>query len=63
MGIMDKAKEFLSDDDKRNDVLDKGEQVAKDKLGNEHADKVDKARDAIDDKFGGSAEQPAEGEN
>ncbi|MBV7281121.1 MULTISPECIES: antitoxin [Corynebacterium] len=56
MGIMDKAKEFLSDDDKRKDVLDKGEQVAKDKLGNEHSDKVDKARDAIDKKFEGSTE-------
>ncbi|HIW95977.1 MAG TPA: antitoxin [Candidatus Corynebacterium gallistercoris] len=51
MGIMDKAKEFANDDDKRNEALDKAEQFAKDKAGEEHHDKVDKARDAIDDKL------------
>lgn len=54
MGIVDKAKEFLNDDEKRNEILDKGEQFAKDKLGADHADKIDKARSAIDDKLGGN---------
>ena len=54
MGIFDKAKEFVNDEEKRNQLLDKGEQLAKDKLGEEHADKIDKARGAIDDKLGGN---------
>lgn len=55
MGIMDKAKEFANNEENTDKVLDKGAEFAKDKLGQDKADKVDKvdkARDALDDKLG-----------
>lgn len=52
MGIMDKAKEFANNEENTDKVLDKGAEFAKDKLGQDKADKIDKARDALDDKLG-----------
>lgn len=55
MGIFDKAKEALNSEkgeEVTKEGLDKAEEFAKDKLGDDKADQVDKARDAIDDKLG-----------
>lgn len=55
MGIFDKAKEALNSEKGEKvtkEGLDKAENFAKDKLGEDKADQVDKARDAIDDKLG-----------
>lgn len=52
MGIMDKAKDFLNNEENSDKVLDKAQDVAKDKLGADKADKVDKAREAVDKKLG-----------
>lgn len=55
MGIFDKAKEALNSEkgeEVTKEGLDKAENFAKDKLGEDKADQVDKARDAIDDKLG-----------
>lgn len=55
MGIFDKAKEALNSEkgeEVTKEGLDKAEDFAKDKLGEDKADQVDKARDAIDEKLG-----------
>lgn len=55
MGIFDKAKDALSSDkaeDVSDNILDKGENLAHDKLGKDKADKVSDVRDSIDDKIG-----------
>lgn len=55
MGIFDEAKNKASEaakDGKLDEHLDKGEDFVKDKVGEEHADKVDTARDKIDDALG-----------
>lgn len=55
MGIFDEAKNKASEAakvGKLDEHLDKGEDFAKDKVGEEHADKVDTARDKIDDALG-----------
>lgn len=55
MGIFDKAKEALNSEkgeEVTKEGLDKAEDFGKDKLGEDKADQVDKARDAIDDKLG-----------
>lgn len=52
MGLMDKAKEALSNEENTDKVLDKAEQLGKDKLGEDKADQIDKARDAADGKIG-----------
>lgn len=55
MGIFDKAKEALNSEkgqEVTNEGLDKAEDFAKDKLGEDKADQVDKAREVIDDKLG-----------
>ena len=52
MGLMDKAKEALSNEENTDKVLDKAEQLGKDKLGEDKADQIDKARDAADGKLG-----------
>jgi len=55
MGIFDKAKDALNSDkgeEFTDKGLDKAADAAKGKLGEDKADQVDKARDAIDDKLG-----------
>lgn len=55
MGIGDKAKDALSSDkgEQGSDAaLDRASDLADDKTGGKHADKVDKARDAADKKVG-----------
>ena len=52
MGLMDKAKEALSNEENTDKVLDKAEQLGKDKLGEDKAEQIDKARDAADGKLG-----------
>ncbi len=52
MGIMDKAKDFLNNEEYTDKALDKAADVAKQKLGEDKADKIDKARDAADKKLG-----------
>lgn len=60
MGFLDEAKkkatEFLNSDkaeEQTDQVLDKAADLAKNKLGEDKADQVDKVRNAIDDKIGG----------
>lgn len=55
MGIFDEAKNKAAEaakERKLDEHLDKGEDFAKDKVGEEHADRVDAARDKIDDTLG-----------
>lgn len=51
-GLFDKAKEFLSDEQRSDSVLDKAAQAADKATGGKHTDKIQKARDAADDKLG-----------
>ncbi|KQB85916.1 MULTISPECIES: antitoxin [Corynebacterium] len=69
MGFLDEAKkkaeDFLKSDkaeEQTDQVLDKAADLAKDKLGQDKADQVDKVRNAIDDKIGGqsAADNPDE---
>ncbi|WPF66869.1 MULTISPECIES: antitoxin [unclassified Corynebacterium] len=64
MGFLDEAKqkatEFLNSDkaeEQTDQVLDKAADFAKDKLGEDKADQVDKVRNAIDDKIGGKGQE------
>lgn len=52
MGLMDKAKEALSNEENTDKVLDKAEQLGKDKLGEDKADQIKKARDMADERLG-----------
>ncbi|QPR29934.1 antitoxin [Corynebacterium amycolatum] len=52
MGLMDKAKEALSNEENTDKVLDKAEQLGKDKLGEDKADQVKKVRDMADERLG-----------
>ena len=55
MDIVNKAKDFLNSDqaeEKSDQVLDKAAEFAKDKLGADKADQIDKVRDAVDEKIG-----------
>ncbi len=55
MGIMDKAKKFLSSDSgkqKSRETLDKAEQAAHDRFGEQHGEHIDKARDLADERLG-----------
>lgn len=64
MGIFDKAKGMLGDEKKTDALLDKAENLAKDKLGADKADQVSKARDAIDDRVGdGNPDNDRQGEH
>jgi hypothetical protein len=57
---MDKAKDALNSDkgEQASDkALDKGEQVAEQKTGGQHASQIDKGRDAADERIG----QPGDG--
>ncbi len=55
MDLANKAKDFLNSDqaeEKSDQILDQAAGFAKDKLGNDKADQVDKVRDAVDQKIG-----------
>lgn len=55
MGVFDKAKDALNTDKGEqvsDSVLDKGADLAKGKLGEDKADKIDSARDQLDDRIG-----------
>lgn len=52
MGLMDKAKGALNNEENTDKVLDKAEQLGKDKLGEDKADQVKKARDLADERLG-----------
>ena len=56
MGIMDsargKAREFLSSEEKSDQLLDKAEKFATDRLGEDKAGHIVKAREAADSRLG-----------
>lgn len=52
MGIFDKAKEALGNEENTDKVLDKAEDLAKSKFGDDKADQISKVRKVIDDKIG-----------
>lgn len=55
MGIFDKAKEALNSEkaeEVSDKILDKGEEFAKSKLGDDKADQVTDVRNKIDDRIG-----------
>lgn len=55
MDLANKAKDFLNSDqaeEKSDQILDQTAGFAKDKLGNDKADQVDRVRDAVDQKIG-----------
>ncbi|MDY6049154.1 MAG: antitoxin [Corynebacterium sp.] len=52
MGIMDKVKQALSDEETTDKLLDKAEQLAEQKLGADKAEQIHKAREAADKKLG-----------
>lgn len=61
MGLMDKAKEFLNSEKGEqvtDQALDRAEQAAKDKLGEDKADQIHQVRDKIDEQVGGGEPQP-----
>lgn len=61
MGMMDKAKQFLSSDSgkqKSREVLDKAEQAGTDRFGEQHSENIGKARDFAEERLG-LKEEPA----
>ncbi|MGL4831233.1 MAG: antitoxin [Propionibacteriaceae bacterium] len=53
MGLLDKAKEFISGhEDKAKEALDKAEQVIDEKTGDKYDAQTDKAREVISEKLG-----------
>ena len=52
MGLMDKAKDAMGNEQTSDKVLDKGEQVADSKTGGNHDAQIDKGRDLADGKIG-----------
>ncbi|AHI23333.1 antitoxin [Corynebacterium vitaeruminis] len=52
MGIMDKAKEMLNNEETTDKLLDKAEELAKSKLGEDKAEQIHQAREAADGKLG-----------
>lgn len=55
MGLFDKAKELLNSDQAEeysDKAFDQAEQLAKEKLGAEHAETIEKARDELDARVG-----------
>lgn len=52
MGLMDKAKGALNNEENTDKVLDKAEELGKNKLGEDKADQVKKARDLADERLG-----------
>lgn len=66
MGLMDKAKEFLSSDsgkEKTGQALDKAEEAATQKFGEDKSDAVHKVREQVDQRLGtGQQEESAQPE-
>jgi len=53
MGIFDKAKDAINDNEEKiDDVVDKAGDFIDDKTGGKFSDKIDSAQDAIQDKTG-----------
>ena len=52
-GLFDKAKEFMSDEQRSDSVLDKAAQAVDKATGGKHTDQIRQAREAADDKLGG----------
>lgn len=55
MGLMDRAKDFLSSESgkqKASGFLDKAEKLATDRLGADKADKIGRVRDAVEERLG-----------
>lgn len=52
MGIKDKLTKMFGDEKNTDQVLDKAEALATEKLGADKADQIKKVRNAIDDKVG-----------
>lgn len=52
MGLIDKAKEALSNEENTDQILDKAEQLGKNKLGEDKADQIKKVRDMADERLG-----------
>ncbi|HLT83417.1 MAG TPA: antitoxin [Phototrophicaceae bacterium] len=52
MGIADKAKDAMGDEQKSDAALDKAGDAADAKTGGKHGDKIDSAQDAADKKIG-----------
>lgn len=52
MGLMDKAKGALNNEENTDKVLDKAEELGKNKLGEDKVDQVKKARDLADERLG-----------
>ena len=62
MGIFDKAKDALNSDkgeELTDKGLDKAAEAAKGKLGEDKADKIDSARDQLDDRIGNAGAEGA----
>lgn len=61
MGIMDsakdKARKFLSSEENSDKLLDRGEKFATDRLGEDKAGHITKAREAVDSRLG-DGDQP-----
>lgn len=66
MGIMDsardKAREFLSDEEKSDALLDKAAQHATDRFGEDKAGHISQARDAADQRIGGGGDSRVDAE-
>ena len=70
MGMFDKMKDKASElanehgdqvEQQSDNALDRGEQMADQRFGEQHADQVDKGRDMLDDRIGtGAASDPAD---
>lgn len=55
MDLANKAKDFLNSDqaeEKSDQILDQAASFAKDKLGDDKADQINKVRNAVDSKIG-----------
>ena len=65
MGIFDKAKDALNTDKGEqisDSALDKGANLAKGKLGEGKADKIDSVRDQLDERIGNQGAEAPEGD-
>lgn len=65
MGIFDKAKDALNTDKGErisDSALDKGAELAKGKLGEDKADKIDSARDQLDERIGNQGAEAPKGD-
>ncbi|QGU08192.1 hypothetical protein COCCU_11450 [Corynebacterium occultum] len=58
MGIFDKAKEALKNEQLTDNALDKVEDLARRKLGADKADQIKRVRDQVDERVGEGNPQP-----